>query len=107
MVDDEIDGHQRVDLRRIAAELRHAVAHRCEIDDGRNPGKILHQDARRAEADFFFGLSLVVEPVGHSRDIGLHDGAAVLVAQQVLEQNLHGIRELGNSLEAIGLGVRQ
>ena len=43
MVDDEIDGHQRVDLFRIAAEMGDAVAHRGEIDHGRNAGKILHK----------------------------------------------------------------
>ena len=57
VVDDEIDGHQRIDLVGIAAELGHAVAHGGEIDDGWNAGEILHQHAGRAEADFLAGLA--------------------------------------------------
>ena len=69
MVDDEIDGRQRIDLLRIAAELRHGVAHGGEIDDGRNAGEVLHQHARRAEGDLAFGLAAIVEPVGDVRDV--------------------------------------
>ena len=105
MVDDEIDGHQRIDLVGVALEVLHAVAHGREIDDGGNAGEILHQDACRAEADLFLRLALVLEPFGHRRDVGLGDGAAVLVAQKVLEQHLHGIREPRNAFQAVGLGI--
>ena len=54
VVDDEVDGHQRVDLFRIAAERDHRVAHRGEVDDGRNAGEVLHQHAGRAIGDFVF-----------------------------------------------------
>ena len=97
VVDDEIDGHERIDLRRIAAELRHAVAHGGEIDDGRHAGEILHQHARRAEADLLVGFAFVVEPSGHGLDIGLGDRAAVLVAQKVFEQHLHRVGKLARS----------
>ena len=107
VIDDEIDRHQRIDLRRIAAELGHAVAHRGEIDDGRNAGEILHQHASRPEADFLFSLALVVEPFGHRRDIGLGDRTPVLVAQKVFEQNLHRVGELRDAGEAVGLGIGQ
>ena len=107
VVDDEIDGHQRIDLGRIAAELGHAVAHRGEIDDGGNAGEILHQHASRTEADFLFGLAFVVEPTGHRGDIGLGDRTSVLVAQKVFEQNLHRIGELRDAGEAVGLGIGQ
>ncbi len=46
MVDDEIDGDERVDLLRVAAEALHAVAHGGEVDDGRHAGEVLHEDAR-------------------------------------------------------------
>ena len=81
VVDDEVHGHQRIDLRRIAAELGHAVAHCSEIDDGRHAGEILHQHASRPEADLLFGFAFVVEPTGHRGDIGLGDRTPVLVAQ--------------------------
>ena len=107
MVDDEIDGHERIDLGRIAAELRHAVAHGGKIDDGRNAGEVLHQDAGRPKADFLFGLALVVEPFGHGDDVGFCDRTAVLVAQQVLEKNLHRIGKVRDAFEAVGLGIGQ
>ncbi|OWK23561.1 hypothetical protein AJ87_34340 [Rhizobium yanglingense] len=39
MVDDEVDGHERVDLFRIAAERDHCVAHRSKVDHRRNASK--------------------------------------------------------------------
>ena len=57
MVDDQIDGHQRIDLLRIAAQRRHRVAHRGEIDHRRHAGEVLHQHARRAEGDLVLGLA--------------------------------------------------
>ena len=35
VVDHQLDRHERVDLRRVAAELVHRVAHRGEVDDRR------------------------------------------------------------------------
>ena len=43
----------------IAAELRHGVAHRGEIDHGRHAGEVLHQHARRAEGDLALGRAVV------------------------------------------------
>ncbi len=39
MVDHEIDGNERVDLLRVAAQSRHCVAHRGKVHDGRTPVK--------------------------------------------------------------------
>ena len=79
-------GHQRVDLVRVAAERLHGVAHGGEIDDGRNAGEILHQHAGGAEGDLLLVLAAIFRPGGDRLDVGLLDRAAVLVAQQVLEQ---------------------
>ena len=57
MVDDEIDRRQRIDLLRVAAELRHRVAHRGEIDHGGHAGEVLHQHARRPERDLAVALA--------------------------------------------------
>ncbi len=46
---------------------QHAVAHRGEIDHGRNAGEVLHQHAGRAEADFLAGLAFVIEPLRRRR----------------------------------------
>ena len=54
------------------------------------------------------GLALVVEPGGDRLDVGLGDGAAVLEAQQVLEQHLHekGSREIAWQAVLLGVGQR-
>ena len=107
MVDDEIDRHQRIDLLRIAAERDESVAHRREIDDGRHAGEILHQHARRAEGDLTLGLALLGQPFGEALDMLLGDRAAVLVAQQILEQHAQRIGQARDALEPIGLGRLQ
>jgi len=106
VVDDEIDRHQRIDLLRVAAERLHRIAHRGEIDHRRHAGEILHQHPRRAERDFMFERALL-QPLRNRQNVGLLDGAVVLVAQQVFQQHLHGIGEFGDSLQTILLGGGQ
>ena len=107
MIDDEIDRDQRVDAARIAAEALHGVAHGREIDHRRHAGEILHEDARRPEGDLLLDLAAVVEPGRDRFDIGLGDGASVLVAQQVLEDDLHREGQLRGALEAVLLGLEE
>ena len=104
VVDDEVDGDERVDLLGVAAERLHAVAHGSEVDDRRHAGEVLHQHARGPEADLLVRGALVDEPGRDRLDVGLGDGAAVLVAQEVLEQHLHGEGQLRDALEAVRLG---
>ena len=106
MIDDEIDRDQRVDLLGIAAERLHRVAHRGEIDHRRHAGEILHQHARRAEGDFMLEFTLP-QPFRHCDDVFLLHRAVVFIAQQVFQQHLHRIRQLGNSLQTVLLGSRQ
>ena len=107
VVDDEVNRHQRVDLFRIAAKFGHAIAHGGQINNGGDSGEVLHQDARRAEANFLPRRAFVRQPFRHSRDIGLSDGATVLMAKQVFKQNFHRKRQLGNPFEAVLLGIGQ
>ncbi len=107
VVDDEIDGDQRIDLLRIAAEALHAVAHGGEVDDGGNAGEILHQHAGGTKADLLAGLAAVGQPGGDVLDVGLVDGAAVLVAQQVLQQHHHRKRQLGDAGKTVLFGFGQ
>ena len=51
MVDHEVHGDHGVDPLRVTAEGRHGVAHGGEVHDGRNPGEILHDHARRLERE--------------------------------------------------------
>ncbi len=41
VVDDKLDRHERVDLGGVAVEHLHGVAHRGEVHDARNAGKVL------------------------------------------------------------------
>ena len=45
VIDDQIDGDERVDPLRIAAEAIDGGAHGCQIHDGRDAGEVLHDDA--------------------------------------------------------------
>jgi hypothetical protein len=49
----------------------------------------------------------LLQPFRHRDDVFLLDRAAVLVAQQILEQHLHRIGEFRNSLQTVLLGGRQ
>ena len=92
MVDDEVGGGERVHPRRVAAHRRDGLAHRGEVDDGRDAGEVLHQDARGVEGDLGVGLGLRV-PRGEGEDVLLLHDAAVLVAEEVLEEDLQGVGE--------------
>src|ERR1700676_4629554 len=48
-----------------------------------------------------------LQPLRNGQDVVLLDGAAVLVAQQVLQQHLHGIGKFGDSLQTVLLGGGQ
>jgi hypothetical protein len=104
VVDHQVDRHQRVDLFRITAEQLHAVAHGGQIDHGGNAGEILHQHARRAEADLGLLRALVLQPGHEGFNVLLGDRAIVLMAQQVLQQHFHGKRQLRDAGKAILLG---
>ena len=94
VVDHEIDRGQRLDAVGIAAQPRHGRAHRRQIDQRRHAGEILHEDARRAVADLPPAAPRL-RPAGKRPDVVEGDGAAVLEAQQVLEQDLEGEGQAG------------
>ena len=87
VVDHELGRDQRVDLRRVAAEVGHRVPHRREVDDRRHAGEVLEQDARRRERDLVRRLGLRIPP----RD--RVDVLLVAVAEHVLEQHPQRVRE--------------
>ena len=87
VVDHELDRNQRVDLLRLAAQVGHGVAHRGEVDDGRDAGEVLEQDAGRRERDLAVRL-VCRDPPGHGFDI-----RAVAGPKHVLEQDAQRVGE--------------
>ena len=87
VVDHELRREQRVDQRRIAAEVLHRVAHRGEVDDRRDAGEVLVEDARGREGDLAARLG-VRDPAGDGLDL-LVSG----VAEHVLEQDPQRVGE--------------
>ncbi len=92
MVDHELGRNQRVDARRVAPELGHRVPHRGEVDDRRHAGEVLHDHARRRECDLAL-RQLAGIGLGKRKDVLARDASAVLVAKQVLEQDLQRVGE--------------
>ena len=92
VVDDELDRLQRVDAIGIAAERDDRVAHRGQVDDARHAGEVLQQDARRHERDFLLDVRGGVPLRQRADVVGLHE-RVVLAPQQVLEQDLHRVRQ--------------
>ncbi len=93
VVDDHLGWRQRVDLRGIAAEILHGLTHGGEVDDARNTGEVLHDDAGRGELDFVIRLCIRV-PVAEELDVFLGDVCTILGAQEVLKQDLQAERQL-------------
>ncbi len=100
VVDDKLSRGERVDLRRIAAEVLDGLAHGGEVDDAGHTGEVLHDDACRGELDLGARLSRGV-PVGQCVDVVLGDVGAVLGAEQVLQQHLEAERQLLRALNRV------
>ena len=136
VVDDQLDRDERVDPAGVATELDDGVAHRCQVDDCGHPCQVLHEHPFWAEGDL---ASLVARclavparvraPCRQRPDVVCGDLAAVLMAQEVLQEDLDregerchlggvepwGVqgevvetpvphREGGASVEAVGVG---
>ncbi len=106
VIDDEVDRDQRVDLLGVATERLHRIAHRGEIHHCGHAGEVLHQHPRRTERDFMLELALL-QPFRDGLDVFLLHRATVFIAQQVLQQHLHRVRQPGNPLETIFFSGRQ
>ena len=89
VVDHQVDGHQRVDLAGVAAAAGDGVAHRGQVDHGRDAGQVLHDHARGHEREVRVGRR--IGPCGEGVDVGLGDVLAVHAAEQVLEQHAHRV----------------
>ena len=95
VVDHEVDVDQRVDRLRVAADLRHRVAHRRQVDDGGHAGEVLHQHPRGLEGDLDAGLGRGV-PGGDRLDVVGGHRDPVLEPQHVLQQHLDRVGQPGD-----------
>ena len=86
VIDDELDGLQRVDAIGIAAEANHAVAHRGKIDHAGDAGEVLEEDPRGRERNLLLELRAGL-PGGERLDVLCLHEARVFVAQQILEKD--------------------
>ncbi len=92
VVDDEVGRDERVDQRRIAAEVGHRVAHDREVHDRRDAREVLEEDPGGHERDL--GLGRLAGSPGQQRlDILGADGRTAGIAEQVLEQDLDRDRQ--------------
>jgi hypothetical protein len=92
VIDHQLHRLQRVDTIGIAAKVDNRIAHRREVDDAGNAGEVLQQHARGHERDFLLHVRGRV-PIGHRADVVSLDEGVVFAAQQVLEQDLHRVRQ--------------
>ena len=92
VVDHELRGQQRVDARRVAAEVAHRDAYGGEIDDRRHPREVLEQHARGRERDLRSRLGLRV-PAGDRLDLVDAGPPVRLGAEHVLEQDPQRVRQ--------------
>ena len=93
VIDDEIGRLERVDPVRIAAELDEGLAHRRHVDDRRDAGEVLEQDAAGVKGDLLVGCRLRI-PLEERVDVLALDDAAVLVTEQIFEEDAEREREL-------------
>ena len=92
VVDDQLGRDERIDQIRVAAERRHRVAHRREVDDRRYAREVLEEHTRGREGDLARGLRLGV-PRGDRLHVVRRHVRAVLAAEDVLEQDAERVRE--------------
>src|SRR5439155_6696263 len=88
VVDDQVDGDERLDLRGVLPGALHRRAHRREIDCGRNAGVVLKQDAAGTERERSAGRrgSRIVR---ESVDVQFGRAAVACRAPEALEKYLH------------------
>ena len=106
VVDDQIDGREGIDEAGVEARIDHGAAHGGQIGHRRYAGEVLHEHPGRTIGDLF-GARGVVRPIGQRFDVAARHGGAVLVAKQVLQQDLERHRQPGDGARARRRRLRQ
>ena len=92
MVDDEVDGKERVDALRIAIPASYFRAKGSEIGNDGDAGEVLEEHARRQEGQFARGQR-AGRPGREPADVVLCDDETVEAAEEVLEEHADGERQ--------------
>lgn len=100
VVDDQLGRGERVDLRRVAAELLDSLTHGGEVDDTGHAGEVLHDHTGGGELDLLAGLGLRV-PAAEGPDVVGGDVRAVLGPEQVLQQHLQAVRKASRAFHLV------
>jgi len=89
MIDDQLDGRERIDLGRIAAELAHGVTHCGKVDHRGDAGEILQQHASGCERDLLRWVRPWI-PTRQRIDVCGGDVFAIRVPEQILKEYFQG-----------------
>ena len=100
VIDDEIDGHERLDDFRVAAQALHRAAHGREIHHERDAGEILQNNARDHEWNFFVRRRLRV-PVRERFDIFAPHLFAIAISQHRFENDANAHRQPRDFADAL------
>ena len=99
MVDDQVDGHERVDLACVLARALHRRAHGRQVYDGRHAGEVLHQDTCRQERQLGSGRGQR-GPVREDPDVRLGCDPGFGEPHQAFEEDFDGDRKAGGVLDS-------
>ena len=106
VVHDEGDGDERLDDLRVPFEPPHGRAHGGEVDEERDPGEVLEDDAGDDEGDLGGALGAGL-PRGEGPDVVLLDPLSVAVAQQGLEHDAEARRQTRDAAETVPFELRK
>ena len=96
MVNDQINGAERIYFLGVAAHILHGVAHGGKVNNGGHAGEILHQYPGWAILDFPAFLAQIFLPVHDGLYVAGGNGDTILITQQIFQQYFKGIGQTGN-----------
>jgi hypothetical protein len=92
VVDDQLGRGERIDPRRVTAQVADRLPHGRQVDDARYAREVLHEDPRGGELDLDARVGGRF-PAAQRPDVVGGDVRAVLGAEQVLQENLQAVRQ--------------
>jgi len=99
VINDKLDGKKRIDALRVAADFVDGFAHGGEIHDCGNAGKVLQENTRGHEGDFFFFGAR--SPGGKGSDVIGVNEAAILATQEIFKKDAERKRKFREIIDAL------